>query len=167
MTKLGFKPVLVTGLVLTAIGLVWFAQVDVDGTYVGDILFPSLIAAVGLGFAFVPMTIGAVRGVAAHEAGLASGLINTSQQVGGALGLAILAVDRELAHRRADGRRGRRRPSALPNALTEGFQTAFMVGAGLRGARRDPRRDADLVAREPRARRSRPAGEAAVPFPVA
>jgi MFS family permease len=125
VTKFGFKPILTTGLVLTAIGLVWFAQVDVDGTYLGDILFPSLIAAVGLGFAFVPMTIGAVSGVAPHEAGLASGLINTSQQIGGALGLAILAA---IANSRtdsllADG-------VAAPSALTEGFQIAFLVGAG-------------------------------------
>ena len=113
---------------LTAIGLVWFSQVEVGGSYVGDILFPSLVAAVGLGFAFVPMTIAAVSGVEAHEAGLASGLINTSQQVGGALGLAILA---SIANSRtdelmqaADGAQ-----SALPHALTEGFQIAFIVGA--------------------------------------
>ena len=83
---------LIVGLLLTAGGLLWFSQVSPDGTYVGDILFPSLLAAVGLGFAFVPMTIAAVAGVEPHEAGLASGLINTSQQVGGALGLAILAA---------------------------------------------------------------------------
>src|SRR5215204_786595 len=129
VTKVGFKPVLIAGLVLTAIGLVWFSQVSVGGNYVGDILFPSLLAAVGLGFAFVPMTIGAVSGVSAQEAGLASGLINTSQQVGGALGLAILA---SIANSRtdelmqaADGAQ-----SALPYALTEGFQIAFIVGAG-------------------------------------
>jgi EmrB/QacA subfamily drug resistance transporter len=129
VTKFGFKPILVTGLVLTAIGLVWFAQVDVDGSYLGDILFPSLIAAVGLGFAFVPMTIGAVSGVEPHETGLASGLINTSQQVGGALGLAILAA---IANSRTDSLMvdAGGAASALPNALTQGFQTAFMVGAG-------------------------------------
>ena len=99
VTKFGFKPILVAGLVLTAIGLVWFSQVDVGGSYVGDILFPSLIAAVGLGFAFVPMTIAAVSGVEAHQSGLASGLINTSQQIGGALGLAILA---SIANSRTD-----------------------------------------------------------------
>jgi hypothetical protein len=115
--------------VLTAIGLVWFAQVDVGGSYVGDILFPSLIAAVGLGFAFVPMTIGAVSGVEPHETGLASGLINTSQQIGGALGLAILA---SIANSRTDSlmEKAAGAQSALPNALTEGFQTAFLVGAG-------------------------------------
>jgi len=128
VTRFGFKPILFTGLVLTAIGLVWFAQVDVDGTYAGDILFPSLVAAVGLGFAFVPMTIAAVSGVEAHQAGLASGLINTSQQVGGALGLAILA---SIANSRTDElmEAAGGAPAALPHALTEGFQIAFMVGA--------------------------------------
>jgi Na+/melibiose symporter-like transporter len=129
VTKFGFKPILILGLVLTAIGLVWFSQVDVGGSYLGDILFPSLIAAVGLGFAFVPMTIAAVAGVEPHEAGLASGLINTSQQVGGALGLAILA---SIANSRTDSlmEEAGGAAAALPNALTEGFQIAFIVGAG-------------------------------------
>jgi EmrB/QacA subfamily drug resistance transporter len=129
VTRYGFKPVLVTGLVLTAIALVWFAQVEVGGTYLGDILLPSLVAAVGLGFAFVPMTIAAVSGVEPHETGLASGLINTSQQVGGALGLAILA---SIANSRTDElmQAANGAPSALPSAMTEGFQLAFMVGAG-------------------------------------
>jgi len=129
VTRFGFKPILTTGLVLTAIALVWFAQVDVGGSYLGDILFPSLIAAVGLGFAFVPMTIAAVAGVEPHETGLASGLINTSQQVGGALGLAILAA---IANSRTDSLMADAggAATALPNALTQGFQTAFMVGAG-------------------------------------
>jgi EmrB/QacA subfamily drug resistance transporter len=129
VTRFGFKPILTTGLVLTAIGLVWFSQVDAGGSYLGDILFPSLIAAVGLGFAFVPMTIAAVSGVDAHETGLASGLINTSQQVGGALGLAILA---SIANSRTDSLMSEAggAAAALPNALTEGFQVAFIVGAG-------------------------------------
>jgi EmrB/QacA subfamily drug resistance transporter len=125
VTRFGVKPVLVGGLALTAIGLVWFSQISVGGTYVGDILFPSIISAFGLGFAFVSMSVAAVAGVEAHEAGLASGLINTSQQIGGALGLAILAAI-------ADSRRDSLMDTgaALPNALTEGFQTALMVGAG-------------------------------------
>ena len=81
---------------LIAGGLIWFSQISVDGSFLDDILGPSLLAAVGLGFAFVPVTIAAVSGVDDHEAGLASGLINTSQQVGGALGLAILVGDRDL-----------------------------------------------------------------------
>jgi EmrB/QacA subfamily drug resistance transporter len=129
VTRFGFKPILVAGLILTAIGLVWFSQVSVGGDYVSDILFPSLLAAVGLGFAFVPMTIAAVSGVEPHETGLASGLINTSQQVGGALGLAILA---SIANSRTDSlmEKAGGAQAALPNALTEGFQIAFIVGAG-------------------------------------
>ena len=128
VTRFGAKPVLVAGLLLTAGGLVWFAQVSPDGSYLGDILFPSLLAAVGLGLAFVPMTVAAVAGVRPDEAGLASGLINTSQQVGGALGLAILAT---VANGRTDDamRAAAGDPQALPAALTEGFQAAFAVGA--------------------------------------
>ena len=92
VTRVGYKPVLATGMGLIAAGLLWFAQISADGGYVSDVLGPSLVAAAGLGFAFVPQTIAAVSGVAEHEAGLASGLINTSQQVGGALGLAVLST---------------------------------------------------------------------------
>lgn len=130
VTRVGFKPVLVAGLGFIAAGLLWFGQVSAGGSYVGDILGPSLLAAVGLGFAFVPVTIAAVSGVSDREAGLASGLINTSQQIGGALGLAILAtVANSRTHdvMASAGGRG----SELPRALTEGFQSAFMTGAGL------------------------------------
>jgi EmrB/QacA subfamily drug resistance transporter len=130
VTRLGFKPVLVTGLLLISAGLLWFSFVSVDGGYVGDVLFPSLLAAVGLGFAFVPVTIAAVTGVTNDEAGLASGLINTSQQIGGALGLAVLsaiataATDDVLA--KAGGDR-----SQLPAALTAGFGDAFLAGSAV------------------------------------
>ena len=130
VTRLGFKPVLVTGLALIATGLLWFSQVSVGGTFVGDVLFPSLLAAAGLGFAFVPVTIAAVSGVSDDDSGLASGLINTSQQVGGALGLAILATIANGttgdAVEAADGA-----PGAIPAALTAGFQDAFLAGAGI------------------------------------
>jgi EmrB/QacA subfamily drug resistance transporter len=126
VTRFGFKPVLVTGLLITAAGLVWFSQISPDGTYVGDVLFPSLLAAVGLGLAFVSMTVAAVSGVDTHETGLASGLINTSQQIGGALGLAILAT---VANSRIDDLVASGTP--MPVALTDGFQSAFLVGAGL------------------------------------
>jgi hypothetical protein len=78
---------------------------------------------------FVPLTIAAVAGVSAEESGLASGLINTSQQVGGALGLAILATVANSATQDEMTAAGGD-PSALPTALTEGFQSAFWVGAG-------------------------------------
>jgi EmrB/QacA subfamily drug resistance transporter len=128
-TRFGFKPVLVAGLLFVAAGLVWFSQVPVDGGYVSDLLGPMLLAAIGLGFAFVPVTIAAMSGVKAQDAGLASGLINTAQQVGGALGLAILST---AATSRTDdvmaGAQGN--PAELPSALTQGFQDAFLVGAG-------------------------------------
>jgi EmrB/QacA subfamily drug resistance transporter len=126
VTRFGFKPVLVSGLIITAAGLVWFSQIDVNGSYVGDVLFPSLLAAVGLGLAFVSMTVAAVSGVETHETGLASGLINTSQQVGGALGLAILAT---VANSKIEDVAATGASQAV--ALTEGFQSAFLVGAGL------------------------------------
>ena len=85
---------------------------------------PAIVSSLGLGFSFVPMTVAAVAGVEPHEAGLASGLINTSQQVGGALGLAILA---SIANSRTGDLVASGDP--MPVALTEGFQRAFMVGA--------------------------------------
>jgi EmrB/QacA subfamily drug resistance transporter len=120
VTKVGFKPILATGMGLIALGLLWFTQISVDGTFLGDILGPSLLAAVGLGFAFVPVTIAAVSGIEDREQGLASGLINTAQQVGGALGLAILAAVANAIIGSNDS----------PSKLVEGFQAAFAVGAG-------------------------------------
>ena len=128
VTRIGFKPVLAVGLILIAAGLVWFSEISVDGGFAADILGPSLLAAVGLGFAYVTTTIAAVSGIEDNEQGLASGLINTSQQVGGALGLAILATvatsrtDDVLAAAGGD-------PRALPDALVEGFQSAFLGAA--------------------------------------
>jgi EmrB/QacA subfamily drug resistance transporter len=122
VTRIGFKPTLITGLVLITAGLLWFSQVSAGGSYLGDVLFPSLLAAVGLGFAFVSVTIGAVSGTTDENAGLASGLINTSQQVGGALGLAILAA---VANASTDNAVGVSRLVAL----NDGFRDAFLVGA--------------------------------------
>jgi EmrB/QacA subfamily drug resistance transporter len=126
VTRTGARPTLVVGLLLITGALVWFSQVSAGGSYVGDVLFPALVVAVGLGFAFVPVTIAAVTGTRPDEAGLASGLINTSQQVGGALGLAILVsvATSRTASAVSDGIADR------AVALNEGFQTAFLVGAG-------------------------------------
>src|SRR5215218_2636025 len=130
VTRLGAQRVLVGGLVLVFAGLVWFSQVSVGGSYVADVLFPSLLAGWGLGFAFVPVTIASQAGISQSDAGLASGLINTAQQVGGALGLAVLATVANSATDSAmESAHGAR--SALPQALTDGFGDAFMVGAGI------------------------------------
>jgi EmrB/QacA subfamily drug resistance transporter len=130
VTRIGFKITLIAGMVLITAGLVWFAQVPPNGSYLSDLLGPMLLAAVGLGFAFVPVTIAAVTGIRPDQAGLASGLVNTSQQVGGALGLAILVAiaNSTTSGQFADGVRDR------AAALTEGFQDAFMVGAGFAAA---------------------------------
>ena len=125
VTKLGFKPVLVTGLLLVSVALAWFTQIDVDGSYLADVLGPSILAGLGLGFAFVPVTIAAMTGTEPQEAGLASGLINTAQQVGGALGLAILASIANSSTNDAFN-------SGVTNkaaALSTGFADAFLVGA--------------------------------------
>jgi Major Facilitator Superfamily len=130
VTRIGFKPVLTAGMAFIAVALVWFSQVSVGGGFVTDILGPSLVAATGLGFAFVTTTIAAVSGIRDQESGLASGLINTSQQIGGALGLAVLAT---IANSRTDDvvASSGGDPSALTNALTEGFQSAFLGGAAI------------------------------------
>jgi MFS family permease len=128
VTRIGFKPVLATGMGLISIGLLWFSQISVDGGFTTDVLGPSLVAAVGLGFAFVPQTIAAVSGVAQHQAGLASGLINTSQQVGGALGLAVLSTVAFTQITDTAAATG-----AAPSAavLTDGYADAFLVGSGI------------------------------------
>ena len=125
VTRFGFKPILAVGMLLVTLGLLWFSRVSVGGDFVGDILGPSLLAALGLGFGFVTSTIAAVSGVDEHEQGLASGLINTSQQIGGALGLAVLSTiaTSRTDHVLASG------AEKLPGALTEGFQSAFLAGA--------------------------------------
>jgi MFS family permease len=121
VTRVGFKPVLATGMALIAGGLVWFSQISVHGSFASDILGPSLFAAVGLGFSFVPVTIAAVSGVPDREQGLASGMINTTQQVGGALGLAVLsAISTSVI--------GSSHDAAV---LTRGFHSAFLAGAGI------------------------------------
>ncbi len=125
VSRFGFKPVLAAGMACVAIGLAWFSQISVGGGFTTDILGPSLLAAVGLGFGFVTTTIAAVSGVEQREQGLASGLINTSQQLGGALGLAVLST---IATSRTDDVLASG-TSSFPNALTEGFQSAFLAGA--------------------------------------
>jgi MFS family permease len=124
VTRIGFKPVLAIGMAFVAGGLLWFTQIDADGGWASDMLGPSLLAAIGLGFSFVTSTIAAVTGTKPGEAGLASGLINSSQQVGGALGLAILASIANSTT--SDALKDGVQPVV---ALNQGFQDAFLVGA--------------------------------------
>jgi EmrB/QacA subfamily drug resistance transporter len=125
VNRLGIRRVLLGGLALFAGGLVWFAQLPVDGAYLADLLGPSLLIALGLGLAFVPVTILAETGVKDREYGLASGLVNTSQQIGGALGLAVLTT---IATTRTNHLIAAHHP--INQALTLGFHTAFLGAAG-------------------------------------
>ncbi|HEY2939934.1 MAG TPA: MFS transporter [Gaiellaceae bacterium] len=124
VTRVGVKPVLVAGMVTLTAGLLYFTQVSVGGSYLGDLLPGFLLIGIGLGFSFVPISIAALAGVQPAEAGLASGLINTSQQIGGALGIAALSTIASswTDHAVADG-------TALPTALVDGFTAAFVAGA--------------------------------------
>ena len=121
VTKVGVKPALTGGMVLLGGGLAYFTQVS----YVSDLLPGFLLVGVGLGFSFVPVSIAALAGAGDKEAGLASGLINTSQQVGGALGLAVLATvsTTHTENLLASG-------TQPAEALTSGFQWAFWAGVG-------------------------------------
>jgi MFS family permease len=126
VTRVGVKPVLVAGMAALSAGLLYFTQVSPDGSYLGDLLPGFLLIAVGLGFSFVPISIAALAGVQPAEAGLASGLINMSQQVGGALGIAALsAIATSTTHSSiVTG-------TARATALTDGFQAAFIGAAGV------------------------------------
>ena len=123
VTRVGYKASLVIGLSVAAGGLLWFAQVSAGGSFMADILGPSVVTGFGLAFAFVAGTIAATSGVSGEQAGLASGLVNTSQQIGGALGLAVLIA---LATARTDAV-----DAAQAVALTEGYQAGFLGGAAL------------------------------------
>ena len=126
VTRVGVKPVLVAGMTALSAGLLYFTQVSVDGSYIADLLPGFLLISVGIGFSFVPISIAALAGVEASEAGLASGLINTSQQIGGALGIAALTsiATSTTSANVADG-------ASVPSALTDGFQSAFYGAAGV------------------------------------
>ena len=124
VTRIGVKPVLVVGMGMLTAGLLYFTQVSVGGSYVSDLLPGFLLTGVGIGFSFVPISIAALAGVKAAEAGLASGLINTSQQIGGALGIAALSTiaTSQTQDSLVSG-------SVLPQAMVDGFSSAFLVGA--------------------------------------
>jgi EmrB/QacA subfamily drug resistance transporter len=130
VTRLGVRRVLTTGMAVSAVGLVLYAQLPVDGHYFWN-LFPAfLLSGIGLALAFVPMSIGALTGVTAADAGVASGLINTSQQIGGAIGVAVATtIATTLTANYVDVHPGTNALSG--GALTHGFQAAFYVLAGI------------------------------------
>jgi hypothetical protein len=126
------RNVALIGTALAATGLAWLSTLPTHGSYVSNLLPQLMMIAVGMGLTFVPLTLIATTGVDGNDAGLASGLFNTSQQVGGALGLAILST---LAANRTSNVLGgighAPSPSDHAVALVDGFQVAFATGAGL------------------------------------
>jgi EmrB/QacA subfamily drug resistance transporter len=124
VTRFGTRPVIVTGALIAAGGLYWLSRIPVHGSYVSDLLGPMLVLSVGAGPVFVGVTTAANAGVPSDKAGLAAALLNASQQLGGALGLAILSAvaASRTSHLLADH-------SAPPAALTSGFQRALLVGS--------------------------------------
>ena len=156
VTRIGFKPVLVTGLLFVAAGTFWFSNVSPGGTYVGDVLFPSLLAAIGLGFSFVTSTIGAVIGVRPNQAGLASGLINTSP----AGGRGARPGDHRHRRDRHHQRRVRSRRAQPGDRADRGLPGRVPGVRGLRGAGRAAGRGDDLVEGQPRPRAGGAGGRA-------
>jgi EmrB/QacA subfamily drug resistance transporter len=124
VTRFGTRPVIVAGALIAGGGLYWLSRVPVHGSYVSDLLGPMLVLAVGGGPVFVGVTTAANAGVPADKAGLAAALLNASQQLGGALGLAILSA---LATSRTQDLLAVH--TSPPAALTSGFQRALLVGS--------------------------------------
>ncbi len=134
VTRIGVRPVLVTGMALMTVGMFLFTRLPVHGSFVSDLLPGYLLVGVGIGFAYVPVSIAALGGVSADETGLASGLINTSQQVGGAIGVAVAStvfvqhathlLSVMHAHITTSYE-----PDDLAKAFTSGYRLAFWVVA--------------------------------------
>jgi EmrB/QacA subfamily drug resistance transporter len=122
VTRGGAKVVMAIGMTLIGAGVLWATQVPVHGHFVGNLLGPFIVAGAGTAFAFVPISIAALAGVEEHRAGLASGLLNTSQQLGAAIGIAI-ASSVAASHTQAMLQTGH----TAPESLTGGFQSAFWV----------------------------------------
>ena len=125
-TRLGAKPVMVTGMAFLVAGCLWYTQISADGSYAVDLMPGFFAVGIGIPFAFIPVTIAALAGVTHEKAGLASGLINTSQQVGGAIGTAVLSTV-AFTHARTLATHG----DSAGVATTGGFVWGFWVAAGI------------------------------------
>ena len=126
VTKVGAKKVMALGFIATIAGLLWYTQIPVHASYWSDLLPGYLLIGFALPFSFIPVSIAALAGVEQHEAGLASGLINTAQQVGGAIGVAVTSSVL-LTHSNTLLRQ--RKP--FPDAWTSGTQWGFWVTVGI------------------------------------
>jgi len=128
--RIGIRIPLLVGPAAATLGMLWITRITVTSSYL-DILGPLVVIAVGMGFSFVPLTLTAVSGVEANEAGLASALLNTMQQVGGALGLAVLATVAIDATKSKLQSLHQTSKIATNVATTHGYTTAFFVAAGI------------------------------------
>ena len=132
LPKLGPKPLMVPGLILGSLGLFWLSRLEADSSYVVHILPAMLLISVGMAFNFIPVSSVALHGIGRQDAGVASALLNTSQQVGGAVGTALLntvavaATTAFLADNAAN-----LGPLAIPVGLTHGYTQSFFVGGCL------------------------------------
>jgi EmrB/QacA subfamily drug resistance transporter len=127
--RVGVRPLIATGMGLLAVGMLYFTRINVGDSYSTALLPGFLIIALGMAMCFVPISIAALAGVHREEAGLASGLINTTQQIGGAVGIALLST---IAITRTDNKLAV--GTAVPDAMVAGFQLAFLVGAAIAAA---------------------------------
>ncbi|WP_406289476.1 MFS transporter [Embleya sp. NBC_00896] len=123
--RFGPGTVLAAAMATLAGGFLWLSRISANGSFLGDVLGPTVVVGLGLGAAFVQLTGAAVAGVPTADAGSAGGLVNTTRQIGGALGLAVLGT---LATARTESA-----GFAVPHevALTDGYRTAFLVSAGI------------------------------------
>jgi EmrB/QacA subfamily drug resistance transporter len=128
VSRYGVRPVLGSGLIMLTGGLLALARIGSSGSAIDYVMIPGLLTAAGIGMSIVPSTIAATQSAKQGQAGLASGLVNTSRQVGGGLGLAILIT---LATQHTTGLIGS--GHGVPQSLTDGFRLAYLIGAGLAG----------------------------------
>ena len=126
--RFGPRPLILLGTLVAAAGLAWLALITPHSTFVGDLLGPFVLIGLGMGLAVTPIAVAGTAGVARHEAGLASGLLNTSRTVGASIGLAALAT---VAANRTSGALGHLvvTPARTASALTDGYALAFAIAA--------------------------------------
>jgi EmrB/QacA subfamily drug resistance transporter len=129
--RIGVRPVATGGMLLAAIGMALLSRVPVHGSYVSDLLVGMVPMAIGMGLTFVPVTLLGTSGVTSQDAGMASGLFNSAQQVGGSLGLAVLAT---LAADHTSSLTHGATSAAHLQALVSGYHVAFLGGAGMLAA---------------------------------
>ncbi|MFC5827887.1 DHA2 family efflux MFS transporter permease subunit [Nonomuraea insulae] len=118
MKRFGLRPLAIFGPVLVVAGLVWLSFIPVQGSFVTHLLVPMMLVTFGTGVAMMPINFAAMTGIAPQEAGLASGMINTTRQVGGAVGLAVLATIAAT------------RTGASAQTMVDGYGLAFLIGGG-------------------------------------